>query len=73
MVRSYMVAIHHGKSSEIVVDCVYCTLTFVFCVYLQVLIQLNGEDLSLIPDNYRAEQIDYINSVQLALHERRSE
>jgi len=34
--------------------------------------QLNGDDLRLIPDNYRAEQIDYINSVPLAFHQRRS-
>ena len=33
--------------------------------------QLNGEDLRMIPDNYRAEQINYINSVPLALHQRR--
>jgi len=25
--------------------------------------QLNGEDLGLIPDNYRAEQLDFVNSV----------
>lgn len=24
--------------------------------------QLNGENLTLIPDNYRKEQIDFINS-----------
>jgi len=30
--------------------------------------QLNGDDLRLIPDDYRAEQIDYINSVPLVLH-----
>ena len=29
--------------------------------------QLNGEDLRTIPDNFRAEQIDYMNSVPLAL------
>jgi len=34
--------------------------------------QLNAEDLRLIPDNYRAEQIDYINSVPPVLHQRRS-
>jgi len=27
--------------------------------------QLNGEDLRSIPDNYRSEQIDFLNSLSL--------
>jgi len=38
----------------------------------QVLMQLNGDNTTLIPDNYRAEQIDFINSVPLVLHHRRA-
>ena len=30
--------------------------------YTQVLIQLNGDNTTLIPDTYRAEQITFINS-----------
>ena len=31
--------------------------------------QLNGESLTLIPDDYRAEQMEYFNSVSLAFHQ----
>ncbi|KAE9397249.1 esterase 1 [Gymnopus androsaceus JB14] len=34
----------------------------------QALIQLNGDNLTLIPDNYRKEQIDFINSMPLTFH-----
>ncbi|KAE9397230.1 extracellular triacylglycerol lipase precursor [Gymnopus androsaceus JB14] len=34
----------------------------------QVLIQLNGDNLTLIPDNYRKEQIDFINSMPVTFH-----
>jgi len=38
----------------------------------QVLIQLNGANLTTIPDDYRKEQIDFINSDPAVLHHRRS-
>jgi len=38
----------------------------------QVLIQLNGDNMTLIPDNYRKEQIDFINSIPLTFNHRRS-
>ncbi|KIK65980.1 hypothetical protein GYMLUDRAFT_158649 [Collybiopsis luxurians FD-317 M1] len=37
----------------------------------QVLIQLNGDNTTIIPDNYRQEGIDFINSVPLTFHHRR--
>jgi acetylcholinesterase len=33
--------------------------------------QLNGDDLKMIPDTYRAEQIDFINSIPAIFHHRR--
>jgi len=38
----------------------------------QVLLQLNGENTTLIPDNYRQEQIDFINSDPTVFHHRRA-
>ncbi|RDB17172.1 Lipase 2 [Hypsizygus marmoreus] len=38
----------------------------------QVLMQLNGANLTLIPDDYRSEQIDFINSDPAVFHHRRS-
>jgi len=38
----------------------------------QVLIQLNGDNTTLIPDDYRKEGIDFINSMPLTFHHRRS-
>ncbi|KAF5328117.1 hypothetical protein D9758_018389 [Tetrapyrgos nigripes] len=38
----------------------------------QVIIQLNGDNLTAIPDDYRKEQIDFINSMPLTFHHRRS-
>ncbi|KAE9397229.1 esterase 1 [Gymnopus androsaceus JB14] len=38
----------------------------------QVVIQLNGDNTTLIPDDYRKEQIDFINSMPLTFHHRRS-
>lgn len=37
----------------------------------QVVMQLNGDDLKMIPDDYRATQIDFINSIPAILHHRR--
>ncbi|KAF8892982.1 esterase 1 [Infundibulicybe gibba] len=37
----------------------------------QVLLQLNGLNTTLIPDNYRAKQIDFINSIPDVFHHRR--
>ncbi|KAF8056297.1 extracellular triacylglycerol lipase precursor [Lyophyllum atratum] len=37
----------------------------------QVVMQLNGANLTLIPDDYRKEQIDFINSVPAVFHHRR--
>ncbi|KIK65979.1 hypothetical protein GYMLUDRAFT_158288 [Collybiopsis luxurians FD-317 M1] len=37
----------------------------------QVLIQLNGDNTTIIPDNYRQEGIDFINSMPLTFHHRR--
>ncbi|KAE9389992.1 esterase 1 [Gymnopus androsaceus JB14] len=34
----------------------------------QVLIQLNGDNMSLVPDDYRKEQIGFINSMSLTFH-----
>ncbi|KAJ4485323.1 esterase 1 [Lentinula aciculospora] len=39
----------------------------------QVLIQLNGDNTTSIPDNYRKEGIDFINSMPLTFHHRRSQ
>jgi acetylcholinesterase len=38
----------------------------------QVVIQLNGDNTTLIPDDYRKEGIDFINSIPLTFHHRRS-
>jgi len=38
----------------------------------QVLIQLNGDNLTTIPDDYRKEGIDFINSIPVTFHHRRS-
>ncbi|KAF9545226.1 esterase 1 [Agrocybe pediades] len=38
----------------------------------QVLLQLNGLNMTVIPDTYRKEQIDFINSDPLVWHHRRS-
>ena len=37
----------------------------------QEVMQLNGNDLKMIPDDYRAKQIDYINSIPWIFHHRR--
>ncbi|KIJ53053.1 hypothetical protein M422DRAFT_156034 [Sphaerobolus stellatus SS14] len=37
----------------------------------EVLLQLNGVNTTVIPDNYRKEQIDFINSVPITWHHRR--
>lgn len=37
----------------------------------QAIIELNGAKLTMIPDTYRAEQINYINSIPLVFHHRR--
>ncbi|KAF5333757.1 hypothetical protein D9758_016575 [Tetrapyrgos nigripes] len=38
----------------------------------QVIIQLNGDNLTAIPDDYRKEQSDFINLMPLTFHHRRS-
>ncbi|KAJ3751252.1 extracellular triacylglycerol lipase precursor [Lentinula detonsa] len=38
----------------------------------QVLIQLNGDNTTIIPDDYRKEGIDFMNSMPLTFHHRRS-
>ncbi|KAH9474384.1 Lipase 2 [Psilocybe cubensis] len=38
----------------------------------QVIMQLNGDNTTLIPDNYRKEQIAFINSDPAVFHQRRS-
>ncbi|KAF8961457.1 extracellular triacylglycerol lipase precursor [Flammula alnicola] len=38
----------------------------------EVLLQLNGDNTTLIPDDYRKEQIDFINSDPTVFHHRRS-
>ncbi|PFH51193.1 hypothetical protein AMATHDRAFT_59728 [Amanita thiersii Skay4041] len=38
----------------------------------QVLMQLNGDNLTVIPDNYREKQIDFINSIPVTWRHRRS-
>ena len=38
----------------------------------KVLIQLNGANLTTIPDTFRKEQIDFINSDPLVYHHRRA-
>ncbi|KAF5335023.1 hypothetical protein D9758_016192 [Tetrapyrgos nigripes] len=38
----------------------------------QVIIQLNGDNLTAIPDDYRKKQIDFINLMPLTFHHRRS-
>jgi len=37
----------------------------------QEVMQLNGQDLKMIPDNYRAKQIGFINSIPWIFHHRR--
>jgi len=39
---------------------------------LQVLLRLNGTNTTLIPDDYRKKQIDFINSDPAVFHHRRS-
>lgn len=39
---------------------------------LQMLMQFNADDLKLIPDTYRSEQMDYINSVPAVFLHRRA-
>ncbi|KAE9397189.1 hypothetical protein BT96DRAFT_996028 [Gymnopus androsaceus JB14] len=38
----------------------------------QVLIQLNGDNMTVISDDYRKEQINFINSIPLTFNHRRS-
>jgi len=37
----------------------------------EVLLQLHGDNITAIPDDYRKEQIDFIQSTQIVWHQRR--
>ncbi|KAE9397218.1 alpha/beta-hydrolase [Gymnopus androsaceus JB14] len=60
-----------GFMTLLKIQCVVLMLkTGIFAerILLQVLIQLNGDNLTLIPYNYRKEQIDFINSTPITFH-----
>jgi hypothetical protein len=51
--------------------CSNISLITLFHLMIKVLLQLNGGNTTLIPDNYRQQQIDFINSDPAVFHHRR--